>query len=100
MTLHTWNKAGTSAATLQQCLAQLRHGDTLLLLEDGCYALLDAGFLQQLQPRLAAGAGLCVLAEDLAARDLGARAPQIARRIDYAGFVALALQHDRVVNWV
>jgi tRNA 2-thiouridine synthesizing protein B len=100
MTLHTWNKAATDAAPLAHCLALLGSADTLLLLEEGVYALLDAAFMQRLQPLLAQGTRLCALAEDLAARGLSARIPRQVEPVSYREFVALSLQHARVVNWV
>lgn len=100
MTLHTWNKADTTATTLMTCLALLRHGDTLLLIEDGTYAVLDEGFMQQLQAAFARGAQLCVLHEDLAARAVSARIPASVQVVGYKEFVALAVRHERIVNWI
>lgn len=99
MTLHTWNKAESHSVTLTSCLATLGSGDVLLLLEDGVYAALDQDFLLHFAVCRRAGARLCALAEDLAARGISARISPVADVVGYTGFVALSLQHQQVVNW-
>ena len=99
MTLHTWNKADSHLASIASCLAVLGAGDSLLLIEDGVYAALDQDFLQRFAACGRAGARLCALAEDLAARGISARISPVADVIGYKEFVALSLQHQQVVNW-
>jgi tRNA 2-thiouridine synthesizing protein B len=99
MTLHTWNKADSRHVLLDSCLSSLAAGDTLLLLEDGVYLLAQEDFLQKFAPYAAAGVQLALLVPDLAARGVSARIPAAASVIGYKEFVALALHHDRVVNW-
>lgn len=92
MTLHTWNKARTSHPSFELCRTSMAPGDALLLLEDGVYSALE--------PAFADGAPPCyALAADLAARGISAKIPDALNVIDYMDFVALCLQHDRVVNW-
>lgn len=97
MTLHTWNKADASAAAFATCLAALADDDTLLLIEDGVYLVLDAAFLQRFAP---GAPRLCVLAADLAARGISDRLSRTANVIGYKDFVAMSLQHQQVVNWI
>ncbi len=99
MTLHTWNKAYSPAAPIATCLALLRAGDTLLLLEDGVHAAMDAEFLRRFEPCRQAGVQLYVVSADLAARGISARISATANVIGYKEFVALTLHHERVVNW-
>jgi tRNA 2-thiouridine synthesizing protein B len=96
MTLHTFNKSpAQGAAMLAQCLLALAPGDSLLFIEDAVYAALAGG----LPDTLPQDVRLYVLSEDLAARGISARIRPEFSRVDYQGFVALCLQHARVVNW-
>lgn len=97
MTLHTWNKADTNLASFRLCLASCRPGDALLLIEDGVYAATCptlAAFAEPAELRLFALAG------DLAARGISARIPAFLTPVDYGEFVALSVQHARVVSWI
>lgn len=99
MTLHTWNKATATAPQLAACLAVLAEGDSLLLLEDAVYLALDAAFMSRFAAEAAGSPRLCALAPDLAARGISARISPAVNVIGYKEFVALSLQHQRVVNW-
>lgn len=99
MTLHTWNKATTTAPQLAACLAVLAEGDSLLLLEDAVYLALDAAFMSRFAAELPDSPRLYALAPDLAARGISARISPAVNVIGYKEFVALSLQHQRVVNW-
>lgn len=101
MTLHTWNKADGAAGALTLCLATLAPGDTLLLIEDGVYLACEPG-VTRLQAGMAGATGtrLCALAPDLAARGISARISPLVTAIEYTDFVALSLQHARVVSWI
>lgn len=100
MTLHTLNKAFASSTTAATCLEQLQTTDTLLLLEDGVFCLLDEAFMRRISPCLQAGTRICALGDDLAARGISDRIPAAAKVIGYKDFVALSLHHERLVNWV
>jgi|Laugrespbdmm15dd_1035085.scaffolds.fasta_scaffold77053_2 tRNA 2-thiouridine synthesizing protein B len=100
MTLHTWNKARTSHPSFELCRTSMAPGDALLLLEDGVYSALELAFVQLLQGSEQDSAYPCyALAADLAARGISAKIPNSVNVVDYMDFVALCLQHDRVVNW-
>ena len=100
MTLHTWNKADASAEALRLCLATFAPGDALLLLEDAVY-LAGEPAATRLHEALAArgAAALFALAPDLAARGISARISPHVNAVEYTDFVALSLQHARVVSW-
>ncbi len=97
MVLHVINKMTTSL--WRDCVATLNAGDALLLTEDAVFAAVQGHehqhFLQQLQclPRVYA------LVEDLAARGISARISPAFVSITYGDFVALSLEHTKVVNW-
>jgi sulfur relay protein TusB/DsrH len=84
--LHTFNKARLVA----QNLRFVAPGDTLVLLEDGVYALLTDSSLAQ-RP------GTYAMQADLAARGLTHRTG--CKIIDYRALVKLCVEADRVRNW-
>lgn len=90
--LHLFNKAGLSGA-----VARVRDGDTVILIEDGCYAARDGdGRLGELCAR----AAVLALRADLVAR--GIAESQLAAGInvvDYDGFVAHCARCSPVVSW-
>lgn len=102
MILHTVNKSPFTTTLLQECLAILGQGHSLLLIEDGVYGALAttplAGALQahceRHQRRLFA------LREDLEARGLNEELllPQI-QAVGYPEFVQLAAEHKSVQSW-
>ena len=95
-TLHILSRSPFNDASFSSGLRLLAAGDALLLTGDAAWAL---------QPGTAPAASLaalsqsvCVLEEDLLAR--GLQAPAGVQVVDYAGFVALTLQHARVNSWL
>lgn len=91
--LHIVKHSPCAARTLQQCLARVGEGDSVLLIEDAVYALVQDGPAHW-------GCRVYALQPDLAARGL----LQQPRRddveiVDYAGFVQLAVQHSQVLSW-
>lgn len=90
-TLHIVNKPASHTA-LASCLKVVQSSDTLLLIEDGVYAI------SQLE--LPPGLTVCVLREDLDARGLSdTDLPAAINPIDYTGFVDLVCSHQRSVSW-
>lgn len=101
MTLHTWNKADATRDSFRLCLAALAPGDALLLIEDGVYLAADAAVQRMQEARaMTEPPALFALAPDLAARGISARISPLVNVIEYADFVALCLQHERVVSWI
>lgn len=97
-TLHILSRSPFNDASFSSGLRLLAAGDALLLTGDAAWAL---------QPGTAPAASLAalnqsicvlVLEEDLLAR--GLQAPAGVQVVDYAGFVALTLQHARVNSWL
>ena len=99
-TLHTVNRSPWEHGALDACLARVRPGSAILLIEDGVLgALAGARFDSGLAP-LAGKVGLYALGPDLAAR--GIEPERVASRVavvDYSGFVDLACRHDKTVAW-
>lgn len=93
MTLHTLNK--TDQALWQICVASLSAGDALVLIEEAVYAVL----LAVPPAALPSGVSYHVLREDLALRGISDKIRADFFEISYHEFVALTVQHSRVVNW-
>lgn len=92
--LHIVNQNAT--ATLSQCLLRMAGMDSLLLIEDGVYAVCK-GCNSAL---LLADRPTYVLEADLTAR--GLTREQCLTNIvlvDYNGFVALTVDHAQVLSW-
>ncbi|WP_257254554.1 MULTISPECIES: sulfurtransferase complex subunit TusB [unclassified Endozoicomonas] len=92
-TLHTVNKAGQP---LELCLRALNPGDSVLLLEEGVYALYEASdVLSDLLRHIA----VYVLEADVLARGMTNRDDLDIDMVDYQGFVELTVANDKVVSW-
>ena len=98
--LHTVNKSPYQCTSLQSCLQHVRAGDTLLLIEDGVYAVLKGGAAAE---ALSAASGIKVaaLSADLKARGIGAdKMIDGVEVVDYGGFVDLVEQTDKTQAWL
>ena len=97
MILHTLNKQ--SSDLVQLCISALGPEDSLLLVEDAVYAALGATGSPLDLAILPAGIKLYALVEDLAARGISEKIPDVFTRITYRDFVTLSLACSKVVNW-
>ncbi len=98
MTLHILFESPFAGHCLDECGRVAQTDDALLLAGNGVYALAgtQAAVLAALR---AAGVEVFALAEDCAARGIDVHATDDATTLDYAGFVDLALAHERSVSW-
>ena len=87
--LHTVNKPG-QAMTL--CLRAIKAGDSVLLLEDGVYELMNP---DQRLTAVPDGCAVYVMAADALARGV----PVTAELVDYERFVSLSVEHEQVLSW-
>lgn len=97
MTLHTLNKQDKDL--VQLCVSALAPEDSLLLLEDGVYAALGGTDSRLDTAMLPAGLKLYALMEDLVARGISEKIPDVFIRVTYRDFVSLSLTCNKVVNW-
>ena len=75
-------------------------GSAVLLYEDGVYAAIK-GTAAEGKVKSAQGVKFYALGPDLKARGLSdERVTDGVEIVDYAGFVDLAAEHDKVVAWV
>ena len=98
--LHTVNKSPFEKNSLDTCLRLARPGSAILLLEDGVYAAMRGTEVAEQVEQAAGSCTLFALGPDLEGRGLDAAAliPGIGI-VDYAGFVELAVSHDRIQSW-
>ena len=99
--LHTVNKSPFEKSSLDSCLKLAKTGSGVLLLEDGIYAALK-GTVRETQVKEAAqNMKLYVLGPDLNARGMTEdRVIDGIEIVDYAGFVDLAADYDKVNAWL
>ena len=100
-TLHTVNRSPWEHGALAGCLARVRPGSAVLLIEDGVLgALSGSPHAARLAAAAASGVEVFALGPDLAARGIepDRLAPRV-KLVDYAGFVDLACRFDRTVSW-
>jgi tRNA 2-thiouridine synthesizing protein B len=99
--LHTVNKSPFERNSLESCLRLANRDDPVLLLEDGVYAALkDTSVEGQIKAALD-DQSIYVLGPDLSARGFSEdRLIAGIRVVDYAGFVDLAAENDKVQAWL
>lgn len=95
MILHILNKSPDHASTLQQCLNAIKPADSLILIEDGVYAL----SYQAVVDRLPAKVHLYVLQDDCVARSISINSSRVSA-VDYPRFVELVTQHQKTLSWL
>lgn len=99
--LHTVNKSPFERNALESCLKFAASGAAVLLIEDGVYGVLrDTSAADKVQMALDS-LQLYVLGPDLSARGFDEeRIIPGVKVVDYAGFVDLATEHDKVQAWL
>jgi tRNA 2-thiouridine synthesizing protein B len=98
--LHTVNKSPSERNTLDSCLSHAKDGSSVLLFEDGIYAVVKGSAAAD---RLKETSGISVyaLGPDLKAR--GISDDQLIEGVtvvDYDGFVDLVTGHENVQSWL
>ncbi len=97
-TLHVLSHSPFADSRLSSCLRLLGSQDAILLCGDAAYALANATVARQTLDAKAASLKLYILEEDAKARDL--TPPDWVKSVDYAGFVALSVEYDKVNSWL
>jgi tRNA 2-thiouridine synthesizing protein B len=98
--LHTVNKSPFERSSFDSCLSHAKAGSSVLLFEDGIYAVLKGGAASD-KITGANGISVYALGPDLKARGIGE--DQIldgVTVVDYEGFVDLVTRHDNVQSWL
>ncbi|MCF7534228.1 sulfurtransferase complex subunit TusB [Pseudomonas petrae] len=97
-TLHVLSHSPFTDSRLSSCLRVLGSDDAIFLCGDASYALRADTATAQLLSAKTGRLKLFVLDEDATARNIAL--PDWAQGVDYAGFVALSVQYDKVNTWL
>lgn len=99
-TLHTVNKSPFEKSSMDSCLAYANEGSSVLMYEDGIYGAIKG---TSVADKVAAKGGVkfYVLGPDLKARGVSEeKVVDGIEIVDYAKFVSLAAENDKVLAWV
>ena len=99
-TLHTVNKSPFEKSSVASCMPYAKEGSAVLFYEDAVYAAMTGTAIEG-QVTAAQGVKLYVMGPDMKARGVSAdKLIDGVEVVDYAGFVDLAAEHDKVQAWV
>ncbi|TAN49204.1 MAG: sulfurtransferase complex subunit TusB [Methylococcaceae bacterium] len=91
--LHIVKHSPDASQALRRCLARVGPSDSVLLIEDAVYAPASDAALR-------CAGKIYALLPDMAARGLTRNPLQgDVEYVDYAGFVQLVVNHDKVISW-
>lgn len=100
-TLNIVNKSPFEKRSLDQCLGRSTDGSSVLLIEDAVIAAVANTAVAEQLSAAAKKMSLYVLKPDLEARGFGESSLLAEfKLVDYAGFVELVAQHERVNSWL
>jgi tRNA 2-thiouridine synthesizing protein B len=99
-TLHTVNKSPFEKRSLESCLGYVKAGSSVLLYEDAVYGAIK-GTAIAAKMSAAADVKFFVMGPDLKARGVSEdKLLDGIEVVDYAAFVKMAAENDRVQAWV
>ena len=99
--LHTINKSPFEKNTLETCLRLADDGASILYIEDGVYSVVKNTKYEQLISDKIPKIKMYVLEPDLKARGLDKNSLiNNIEIIDYQDFVKLAVENERIQNWL
>jgi len=98
--LHTINKSPFEKTSFEACLNHVNGDSSILMIEDGVYgAMKGTAFSEKVAA--ANGVALYVLGPDMQTRGISEdRLLDGVKVVDYAGFVDLVTEHDKVQAWL
>lgn len=98
--LHTVNKSPFEKTSLERCLECAKAGSTILLIEDGVYGALKGSAVADKVQKAMENVTICALEPDVKTRGVADKVMDGVKMVDYAGFVALAVDNDKVQAWL
>lgn len=98
--LHTVNKSPFEKNSLVSCLEHIANGSAVLMIEDGVYGALNGSAVADKVKGAMGKATIYALGADLEARGIADKVMDGIKVVDYAGFVDLACEHDKVQAWL
>jgi len=99
--LHTVNKSPFERNTFDTCLAHVKKGSAILLIEDGVYAAMKGTNIAAKVEAAAKDIDIFVLGPDLKARGIGEdRLIAGVKVVEYGGFVDLVVEKKTMNAWL
>ena len=98
--LHTVNKSPFEKNSLVSCLEHAADGSAVLLIEDGVYGALKGSAVADKVSGAMGKTTIYALGPDLDARGIADKVMDGIKVVDYAGFVDLACENDKVQAWL
>ena len=99
--LHTVNKSPFEKNNLESCLRYAKSGSAVLLIEDGIYAALKETRFEEEVISAMKELNFYCLDADIKARGFTAtKIIEGIKMVDYAGFVDLTVEYDKVQAWL
>ncbi|MHB1390770.1 MAG: sulfurtransferase complex subunit TusB [Thermoleophilia bacterium] len=95
--LHMINKSPFESMSLDDCLKYAGDGSPIMLYEDGVYGAQAGSSMEDKMKGVMGSHDVYVLKEDVALRGL-TRLVDGVKEVDYAGFVALVVEH-KPASW-
>jgi tRNA 2-thiouridine synthesizing protein B len=97
--LHTVNKS-PSTRTFDSCLAHVKKGSAVLLIEDGIYAAVKGTASAKKIEETLKTVPVYALQPDIEARGMAGRVLDGVKLVDYGGFVDLVAEHPTIQSWL
>ncbi len=98
--LHIINKSPFEKTSFQSCVKHAAAGSTFLLIEDGVYAGIANTEISEHLAKAKEIGKVVALTSDVESRGLQEKLDGDIEQVDYAGFVSLAAECDRVQSWL
>jgi len=98
--LHTVNKSPFEKNSLDSCLAHAKEGSAILLIEDGVYGATKGTAVSEKVQEAMSKFTVYALESDVKLRGVADKVMDGVKLVDYAGFVDLAAENDKVQAWL
>ncbi|MDP2828536.1 MAG: sulfurtransferase complex subunit TusB [Sulfuricellaceae bacterium] len=98
--LHIVNKSPLDRNSLEGALRLAESGSTILLIEDGIYAVTKGSQVESKVKEAMKTCTVCALWPDLEARGMQDTVIDGVKQVDYSGFVDLVADNKNVMSWL
>ncbi|OGI41280.1 MAG: sulfurtransferase TusB [Candidatus Muproteobacteria bacterium RBG_16_62_13] len=98
--LHTINKSPFDRNVFDSCVAHVKKGASILLIEDGIYAATQGTAAANKLEGIMKDVKVYALQPDVNARGMQSKVLDGVNLVDYGGFVDLVTQHNAVQAWL
>ena len=98
--LHTINKSPFERNSFDSCVAHVKKGSCILLVEDGVYAATQGTASAKKLEGIMKDVKVFALQPDVNARGMQSKMLDGVNLVDYGGFVDLVTQHNAVQAWL